>query len=81
MFAGSSNAGQIKTGRLRPIAVTSRTRAPEYPDVPAIAENFPGYEGRIWLSVFAPAGTPAPVVERLREETRKILKEINLKVD
>jgi len=74
MFAGSSNAGQIKTGRLRALAVTSAKRAPEYPDVPAIAEAYPGFESRIWLGLFAPAGTPPQVLERLREETQKALR-------
>lgn len=74
MFAGSSNAGQIKSGRLRAIAVTSPTPAPEYPGVPAIAESYPGFEVKIWLGLFAPAGTPPEVVERLRTEVQKILR-------
>ncbi|MBL0421949.1 tripartite tricarboxylate transporter substrate binding protein [Ramlibacter sp. AW1] len=73
MFAGSSNAGQIKTGKLRPIAVTSSKRADDYPELPAIAEMFPGFEAKIWLALFAPAGTPQPVIDRLREETHKVL--------
>lgn len=74
MFAGSSNAGQIKSGRLRAIAVTSPAPAPEYPGVPAIAETYPGYEVKIWLGLFAPAGTPPEIVERLRTETQRILR-------
>jgi tripartite-type tricarboxylate transporter receptor subunit TctC len=74
MFAGSSNAAQIKAGKLRAIAVTSPTRAPEYPDVPAIAEFYPGFEAKIWLGLFAPAGTPPEVVERLRSTVQKVLR-------
>lgn len=74
MFAGSSNAGQIKTGKLRAIAVTSKTRTNDYPNLPAIAESYPGFEARIWLGLFAPAGTPPQIIERLRNETQKILK-------
>jgi tripartite-type tricarboxylate transporter receptor subunit TctC len=74
MFAGSSNASQIKAGKLRAIAVTSPTRAPEYPDVPAIAEFYPGFDAKIWLGLFAPAGTPADVVERLRAGVQKVLR-------
>ncbi|HEX7890636.1 MAG TPA: tripartite tricarboxylate transporter substrate binding protein [Ramlibacter sp.] len=77
MFAGSSNAGQIKSGRLRAIAVTSPEPAPEYPGVPAIAETYPGFEVKIWLGLFAPAGTPPEVVERLRTEVQKILRTPN----
>jgi tripartite-type tricarboxylate transporter receptor subunit TctC len=75
MFAGSSNAGQIKSGNLRAVAVTSATRAPEYPDIPAIAETYPGFDAKIWLGLFAPAGTPPEVVERLRAEVQKALKD------
>ncbi|MDB5897021.1 MAG: extra-cytoplasmic solute receptor protein [Ramlibacter sp.] len=74
MFAGSSNAAQIKAGKLRAIAVTSPTRAPEYPDVPAIAETYPGFDAKIWLALFAPAGTPPEIIERLRTETQKALR-------
>ena len=74
MFAGSSVAGQVKAGKLKAIAVTGKGRAAELPNVPAIAENYPGFESRIWLGLFAPAGTPVAIVERLRNETQKILK-------
>jgi tripartite-type tricarboxylate transporter receptor subunit TctC len=74
MFAGSSNAGQIKSGRLRALAVTSLTPVPEYPGVPPIAASYPGFEAKIWLGLFAPAGTPPEVVERLRTETQKVLR-------
>ena len=73
MWAGSSNAAQIKAGRLRAIAVSSAKRSTEHPDLPAIAEFYPGYDNRIWLGVFAPVGLPAEVVERLRAEIRKAL--------
>jgi tripartite-type tricarboxylate transporter receptor subunit TctC len=74
MFAGSSVAGQVRAGKLKAIAVTGKTRSPELPNVPAIAESYPGFESRIWLGLFAPAGTPAQIVERLRNETQKILR-------
>lgn len=74
MFAGSSNAGQIKSGRLRGLAVTSPAPVPEYPNLPAIAATYPGFEAKIWLALFAPAGTPPDIVERLRAETQKILR-------
>jgi tripartite-type tricarboxylate transporter receptor subunit TctC len=79
MFAGSSNAGQIKMGKLKGIAVTSKARTADYPDLPAIAESYPGFEAQIWLGLFAPAGTPPQIVERLRNETLKILKMADVK--
>ena len=74
MFAGSSNAGQIKSGRLRALAVTSLAPAPDYPGVPPIAATYPGFEAKIWLGLFAPAGTPPELVDRLRAETQKLLR-------
>jgi tripartite-type tricarboxylate transporter receptor subunit TctC len=74
MFAGSSVAGQVRAGKLKAIAVTGKARSAELPNVPAIAETYPGFESRIWLGLFAPAGTPPQIVERLRNETQKILK-------
>ncbi|HEY6821473.1 MAG TPA: tripartite tricarboxylate transporter substrate binding protein [Burkholderiales bacterium] len=73
MWAGSSNAAQIKSGRLRAIAVSSAKRSTEHPDLPSIAEFYPGYDNRIWLGMFGPAGLPEPVLERLRAELRKAL--------
>jgi len=66
MFAGSSTAPQIRAGKLRALAVTSAKRAPEFPDLPAIAEFFPGYEVTIWIGLFAPARTPDAMLARLR---------------
>ena len=73
MFAGTSTAPQIKAGRLRALAVTGAKRSHLFPDLPAIGEVYPGYEMTIWLGLFAPAGTPAPVLARLREEIAKAL--------
>lgn len=56
----------IKTGRLRPLAVTSPKRSPAMPDLPAIAETgIAGYEVTNWYGVLAPVATPKPVIERL----------------
>jgi tripartite-type tricarboxylate transporter receptor subunit TctC len=73
MFAGTSTAPQIKAGRLRALAVTGAKRSHLFPDLPAIGEVYPGYEMTIWLGLFAPAGTPEPVLARLREEVAKAL--------
>jgi tripartite-type tricarboxylate transporter receptor subunit TctC len=58
----------VRDGRLRAIAVTSSTRSPVLPDVPAIAEQVPDYAMSIWYAMFAPRGTPPEVVERLARE-------------
>ncbi|HSW17184.1 MAG TPA: tripartite tricarboxylate transporter substrate binding protein [Ramlibacter sp.] len=64
-------SGHIKAGRVRPMAVTTQTRAPSLPSVPAIAEVLPGYDLPFWTGVFAPPNTPAPVVDKLAAEIRK----------
>jgi tripartite-type tricarboxylate transporter receptor subunit TctC len=73
MFAGTSTATQIKAGKLRALAVTGTKRSPEYPDLPTIAEFYPGYEVTIWLALFAPAGTPEAILAPLRTAVEKAL--------
>ncbi len=59
----------VRAGALRPIAVTSAARHPLLPEVPTIAESgLPGFEALSWQGLFAPAGTPAPVLARLHAE-------------
>jgi len=65
----------IKTNRVRPLGVTSTERIAQLPDVPTIADTIPGYESWTWVSVFAPAGTPGPVVDRLNAEMGKAMKD------
>lgn len=60
---------QIKSGKLLGLAVTSAKRNPAVPEVPTIAEaGFTGFEDDSWVGLWVPAGTPAPVIARLREE-------------
>jgi tripartite-type tricarboxylate transporter receptor subunit TctC len=73
MFAGTSNAQQIKAGKLRALAVTGAARSDLYPGVTTIGESYPGFEVTIWLGVFAPAATPPAVITRLRQEIGKTL--------
>jgi tripartite-type tricarboxylate transporter receptor subunit TctC len=73
-FADLANAlTQMKGGKLRGIAVTSAKRSPLAADVPAISEELPGYELIAWFALVAPAGTPAPVIERLHDVTARSL--------
>ena len=60
----------LKSGRLRPVAVSSEQRLTQFPDVPAIAETVKGYEFTSWMGTFAPAGTPKPIVEKLNAELK-----------
>lgn len=65
---------QVRAGRLRAIAVTSRTRSPALPDVPTVEEaGLPGFEAESWFALFAPKGTPAAIVQKLNAETRTAL--------
>jgi tripartite-type tricarboxylate transporter receptor subunit TctC len=64
---------QVKAGKLRALGISSPRRSPLVPDVPAIAESLPGYEFSYWNALYAPAGTPAPVVQRLNELARRAM--------
>src|SRR5688572_6628316 len=61
----------IKSGRVRPIAVSSEARVTQLPEVPTIGETISGYEFSSWMGTFAPAGTPKPIVDKLNAEDRK----------
>jgi tripartite-type tricarboxylate transporter receptor subunit TctC len=64
----------IKANRVRPLAVTTPKRAINLPDVPTMAEaGVPGYAMTLWIAIYAPAGTPAPVVARLNKEIHRAL--------
>ncbi len=64
---------QIKSGRVKALATTGKTRSAVLPDVPTMAEaGVPGYEATIWLGLMAPKGTPAAVVHKLNAELAKI---------
>jgi len=78
VLAGASNAPLLKSGQLRGLATTGKKRSPLFPDLPTIAEFYPGYELTIWLGLFAPAGTPEPIVTILRSEVQKALREGDL---
>ncbi|RZL99535.1 MAG: tripartite tricarboxylate transporter substrate binding protein [Variovorax sp.] len=63
----------IRSGKLRALAVSGAKRSPVLPDVPAIAEAVPGYDGTLWIGLFAPAGLPAAVQTTLQDATRQAL--------
>lgn len=64
----------IQAGRLRAIAVTGPTTAPVLPQVPRVAEDYPGFELVTWMGIFLPAGTPEAIRARLQGEFLRVLK-------
>jgi tripartite-type tricarboxylate transporter receptor subunit TctC len=68
--------GHIKAGKMRPLAVTGKLRLPSLPDVPATSE-IPGFDkldASSWFAIYAPAGTPKPIIDKLSAEIAKIMK-------
>jgi len=64
----------VKSGKLKALAVGSKTRSPTLPDVPTMQEaGVPDFEVTVWLGLLAPAGTPAPIVARMNAEVNKIV--------
>jgi tripartite-type tricarboxylate transporter receptor subunit TctC len=69
----------VKSGRLKALGMTSRTRSRAAPEVPTVAEQgVPGYESSLWYALLAPAATPQAIVKRVHAETVKILKSSDL---
>jgi tripartite-type tricarboxylate transporter receptor subunit TctC len=63
----------IRDGKLRALAVASETRIPELPDVPAIAETFPGFAATSWFAIVAPPRTPAAIAAKLQAAIAEIM--------
>ena len=68
-----SSLAHIKAGKLRALAVSGAARSPVLPDVPALAETVPGYNGTLWIGLFAPTGVPQDVLSRLQDGMAKAL--------
>ena len=69
----SSSIAHIKAGRLRALAVTTATRSPALPEIPALNEFLPGYEASAWFGLGAPKGTPTEIVGKLNREVNAAL--------
>jgi len=65
--------GHVKGGRLAALGVSSRSRSPIAPGVPAISEFLPGFEAQSWVGAFAPARTSAAIIKRLNAEIKRAL--------
>jgi tripartite-type tricarboxylate transporter receptor subunit TctC len=69
----SAAIGFVQQGKLRALAVTSKDRVRQLPDVPAAAETLPGFENLGWFGLVAPAGTPRAVIDKIHQDTAKVL--------
>ena len=69
----------IRGGNVRPLAVTSNKRSPQFPDLPSMAEFIPGFDATAWVLLMAPAGTPPAVVNRISAEVAKALTDPQLR--
>ncbi len=67
--------GHLKAGTIRALAVTSAARAATLPGVAAVSETIADFDAAAWVILFAPAGTPAPIVERMAQETGRALQD------
>ena len=70
----AASVTMVKAGKANLVAVTGANRLPGYPEVPTVSEaGLPGYQAGFWVGLLAPAGTPRPVVNKLRDEVQKVL--------
>ena len=63
-----------REGKIRAIAVTTAKRSSAAPEIPTVAETIPGFEATTWFAMFAPAGTPKPVIDRLNAEVLRVFR-------
>jgi tripartite-type tricarboxylate transporter receptor subunit TctC len=75
----SQSIEYVRSGKLRALAVTSATRQPSLPDIPAVAEFVPGYEASGWYGIGAPKNTPADIVVSLNTAMNSTLAEADMK--
>jgi tripartite-type tricarboxylate transporter receptor subunit TctC len=76
MISGmASTLPHVRSGKLIGIVTTGAKRTPATPDIPTIAETFPGFESSSWFGVLAPAGTPKPIIARLNADIHKSLQD------
>jgi len=77
--AGGVIGQNVKSGKLVGLATSGRERSPHFPDLPTIADFYPGFETTSWVGAIAPAGTPHAIVEKLNAALAKILAEPDTK--
>ncbi|MSQ53126.1 MAG: tripartite tricarboxylate transporter substrate binding protein [Betaproteobacteria bacterium] len=80
MFGTIPTVGSlVKSGKLKPLAITSERRSEFAPGVPALNEAIPGFRAEVWVGMFAPVKTPADIINRLNVESVKVLATADLK--
>ena len=67
--------GFLENGKLRPLAVTTKTRSARLPNIPTVSEKLPGYEIELWNGIFAPAATPTDIVNKLNTALKTVLQD------
>ena len=73
-FDGTASIGQVKAGKVKILAVTSKERWSVFPDVPTVAETLPGFDAITWYGLFAPAGTPKAIVDLLNAKANAAIR-------
>ena len=76
---GGTIQQQVRSGKLTALAVSSPKRSRFYPELPTIAETYPGFESESWVAMFAPAATPGPVLDKLNSTLKKIFADEGVK--
>jgi tripartite-type tricarboxylate transporter receptor subunit TctC len=74
-----ASMAHIRSGRLRPLAVTTATRADVLPDLPTVGDFVPGYEATSWFGIGAPKNTPAEIIEKLNKEINAAIADPKIK--
>ncbi|CAM4386254.1 Bug family tripartite tricarboxylate transporter substrate binding protein [Bordetella muralis] len=74
-----SSIATIKAGKLRALGVSTKERNPALPDVPAIGEQIPGYNGELWIAMYVPKNTPKDIIDTLYKATESVLADPDVK--
>jgi tripartite-type tricarboxylate transporter receptor subunit TctC len=77
--AMTSMKGAVEGGQIKPLAVASRQRLYNFPDLPIVADTLPGFEAMGWFALMAPPGTPAPLAAKISADLRTVLGKPELK--
>jgi tripartite-type tricarboxylate transporter receptor subunit TctC len=77
--AGGAIGQNVRSGKLIGLATSGRQRSPHFPDLPTIADFYPGFETTSWVGLIAPAGTPRPVIDKLNGTLTTILATSDMK--
>jgi tripartite-type tricarboxylate transporter receptor subunit TctC len=75
----SGVAASIRSGAIKPIAVSAPERLPEFPDLPTVAETIPGFAASGWQVLVAPLGTPKPIIDKISTDLAKVVSDAALK--